>query len=117
MKNLSVAVGLMLFGLSTGCAAKQTLHTETESAAIRTAEEAGASDVPRAALHLQLAKEGLDAATALHEDGKKDEAASMLLRAEADAELAIVLANHDAEKTDAEAAIARVHALRAENNE
>jgi hypothetical protein len=117
MKMYSLVVGLVTASwLIGGCAAKATLHTEVESAAIRSAEQSGAEEVPRAALHLQLAKEELEAATALHKSGDKEEAESMLLRAEADAELAIVLSLQDAEKTEAEAAIARVLALRAENN-
>lgn len=113
-RSLIVGGSLLLVGL-TACMPKTALHTEGESAAIRGAEESGAYEVPLASLHLQYAKEELAAATALHADGKKDEAASMLSRAEADAELAVVLSRESAEKVDAEAAVERVRALRREN--
>jgi outer membrane protein OmpA-like peptidoglycan-associated protein len=70
--------------LGTGCA-KQPMTTDATSAAQRGAEEAGAQEVPQASLALQLSTENLAEAQALYEDGKKDEAASMLLRSEADA--------------------------------
>lgn len=109
MAILAVCAGLV------GCASKTALKTDSSTAAIRTAEELGAPQVAQASLHLQLAKEELEAATALNEAGKKDEAASMLLRSEADAELAIALSRADAERTQAEAALERVRTLRAQN--
>ncbi len=116
MKNLLVAAWALLFGaLSTGCMPKAALHTETESAAIRGAEESGANEVPEASLYLQYAKEEVEYATALHAQGDKEEAESMLMRAQADAELAVVLSRQDAEKVAAEAAVERVRVLRTEN--
>lgn len=106
---------LLSAGLFTSCATTGALHTETSTAAIRSAEDLGATDVPRASLHLQLAKEELAAATELHERGEKEQAASMLLRAEADAELAIALSQADAERAEAKAAMERVYKLRSEN--
>jgi regulator of protease activity HflC (stomatin/prohibitin superfamily) len=100
---------------STGCATTQALHTESSTAAIRSAEELGAPDVPQASLHLQLAKEELDAATALNAKGDDDEAKSLLMRAEADAELAVALSRADADKTAAQAAMDRVRKLQSEN--
>ncbi len=110
----TVALLAICAGLA-GCASKTALKTDSSTAAIRTAEELGAPQVAQASLHLQLAKEELEAATALHEDGKKEEATSMLLRAEADAELAIALSRADAERTEAENAMERVRTLRAQN--
>jgi hypothetical protein len=115
MKLPTSRVGLVLLAGLIACGPKQALHTESSTAAIRTAEEVGASNVPKASLHLQLAREEMAMATELHDDGKKEEASSMLLRAEADAELAIALSNASAEKTEAEAAVERVRKLRAEN--
>lgn len=115
-RNLrSVATLLVVCAGLAGCASKTSLKTDSSTAAIRTAEELGAPQVAQASLHLQLAKEELEAATALHEDGKREEADSMLLRAEADAELAIALSRADAERTEAESAMERVRALRAQN--
>lgn len=114
--RLSPAILLFAIGAgTTGCAAKAALHTEASTAAIRSAEELGAPAVPQAALHLQLAREELQAATDLQEAGRKDEALSMLTRAEADAELAIALSQADAERVEATAAMQRVRTLQSEN--
>lgn len=107
---------LVLLGVGLGgCATTQALHTESSSAAIRSAEELGAPAVPQASLHLQLAKEELEAANALNTKGQGEEARSLLLRAEADAELAVALSRVEAERTEAEAAMARVRKLQSEN--
>ncbi|MDP2316503.1 MAG: DUF4398 domain-containing protein [Pseudomonadota bacterium] len=106
---------VLLAATIAGCATTQTLHTETSTSAIRSAEELGAPNVPKASLHLQLAKEELEAATALNEKGDKDEAKSLLLRAEADAELAVALSRAAAEQAEAQAAMDRVRKLQSEN--
>lgn len=111
-------ISLMLLAISlstTNCAARAGLQTETSSSAIRSAEELGAADVPQAALHLQLANEELAAAKTMNEDRRPNEAASMLLRAEADAELAIALSRADADREAAKAAVQRVRTLQIEN--
>jgi len=101
--------------LAAGCAANPALHTEASTSGIRAAEEVGASKVPQAALHLQLAKEELEHAKGLAADGHKERASSLLLRAEADAELAVALSHESAEKSDALAAVERVRQLRQDN--
>jgi hypothetical protein len=95
--------------------ATSPLVTEKSTSSIRAAEEVGADKVPRAALHLQYARESLEKARALAKDGQKDAATSMLMRSEADAELAIALSREDAERQEAEAAVQRVHELRKAN--
>lgn len=97
-----------------GCSSAP-LRTEASTSGIRAAEEVGAAKVPRASLHLQLAREELAQAKILSEKGDKKKAESMLLRAEADAELAVVLSREDAEKTEANEAVARVRQLRQDN--
>lgn len=106
-------IPLILF--ASGCATTQALRTETYAAALRAAEELGATKVPEAALHLQLAKEAMVAATALNTEGATEEAISLLQRAEADAELALALSRADAEKTAAASAVERVRKLQSEN--
>ena len=95
--------------------ATSPLVTEKSTSNIRAAEEVGAEKVPRAALHLQYARESLEKARALAKDGQKDAATSMLMRSEADAELAIARSQEDAERQEAEAAVQRVHELRKAN--
>ncbi|HEY5497372.1 MAG TPA: hypothetical protein VIK19_03465, partial [Syntrophales bacterium] len=103
MRHVS-KIGIMVFAVAVvatafvaGCASTP-LKTEASTSGIRAAEEAGAAKVPQASLHLQLAKEELELAKGLAAKGDKKEAKSMLLRAEADAELAVVLSHGDAEK-------------------
>ena len=114
-------VRIMLFGAAiaattafAGCA-NVPLRTEASTSGIRTAEEAGAANVPQASLHLQLAKEELEAAKNWAARGEKEKAKSMLQRAEADAELAVALSHQDAEKSEAQAAVARARQLRQDN--
>jgi len=115
MRYLFLVGGLFLVAFTAGCTSSPSLRTDSSTSAIRAAEEVGASEVPRAALHLQLAREELDRARSLSEKGKKEEAASQLLRAEADAELAVVLSQEQDEKAEAEKAMERVRQLQRDN--
>jgi hypothetical protein len=110
-----VAVGVVFAGVIAGCGSAPELNKEPSTSAIRAAEEVGASSVPTAALYLQLAKEELEKAKGLAVKGDQDKAGSMLLRAQADAELAVALSRGDADKTEATQAIERVRQLREEN--
>lgn len=113
MNSISLATGVLLLGGAVqACAHVVPLQVEASASSIRSAEEQGAAGVPQAALHLQLAKEELAEATALNEDRRDDEAKSMLLRAEADADLAVALSRASSERAEAEAAVERVRVLR-----
>jgi len=108
------AVAVVAVAIAAGCASTP-LRTEPSTSGIAAAKEGGAAEVPQASLHLQLAKEELELAKTMAADGEKDEAASMLLRSEADAQLAVALSHGDAEKLEAEQAIARVNQLKHNN--
>ena len=110
MLATTVAVATIIAGCSNA-----PLRTEASTSGIRAAEEVGAAKIPQASLHLQLAKEELELAKGLAAKGEKEKAASMLLRAEADAELAVTLSRGDAEKSEAQAAVERVRQLRQDN--
>ncbi len=114
IKFMVFALAVIAATIVTGCASAP-LSTETSTSGIRAAEEAGAAKVPQASLHLQLAKEELELARGFSAKGEKEKAASMLLRAEADAELSLALARGDAEKSDARIAVERVRQLRQDN--
>lgn len=114
-KTAIMMFALTLGGTTVGCASSPSLHTDKTTSGIRAAEEIGATKVPQAALHLQLAKEELERANALAKNDEKNRAISMLSRAEADAELAIALSRADAEKAEAQGAMDRVRQLRLEN--
>jgi len=93
------AVGLLLIGC--GGAAVPQDQLSTAQAALKGAEVAGAAEDPKAALHLKLAREGLDRAKALISDDRNEEAASAIDRAQADADLAIVLSKEARAKKEA----------------
>ncbi len=115
--RFKLTYGVLLFAIvAAGCASSDPpLRTESSTSAISAAEAVGAKDVPQAALHLQLAREELDQAKSLADKGDKDKSASMLLRAEADAQLAVLLSKEQTEQTAATAAVARVHQLQDDN--
>ena len=73
-------------------------------ASVRGAEEIGAGNVPKAALHVQLAQEELAKAKALMAEGDNEEAHYMALRAANDAELAIALTRENSARGEADKA-------------
>lgn len=79
--------------------------------AVRAAEEVGANDQPRAALHLQLARDQIAMAERLAADGEEGEARLVLERANVDAELALQLARTDQEQQQARQAWQKVQDL------
>jgi Domain of unknown function (DUF4398) len=81
-------------------------------AAVRAAEEVGAPKIPKAALHLELAKEQTAEAKRLG-DRDEGEAGNLVLeRAQADAELAIQLAQTEREQQAAKTAWQKVQESR-----
>jgi Domain of unknown function (DUF4398) len=114
--NMAMLSGSVLFAMMiAGCSSGPAINKEPSTSAISAAEEAGASTIPNASLYLQLAKEELDNAQRIATKGDKEEAQSMLLRAQADGELAVVLSRGDADKKEAVQAIERVRQLRQDN--
>jgi regulator of protease activity HflC (stomatin/prohibitin superfamily) len=110
-----LAGSVLLAATIAGCGAAPAVDKEASTSAIRAAEESGASKVPSASLYLQLAKEELENAKGLVTKGDKEEAETMLLRAQADGELAVALSRGDADKKEATQAIERVQQLRQDN--
>jgi hypothetical protein len=97
-----------------GCAstaAPPNQKAESSSAAIRAAEEVGATHNPQAALHLQLAKEQYEFAQRLPHPSEKARADRLLRRAQVDAELALALARSDDDRAEAQTAIDKVKKL------
>jgi len=88
--------------------------TRSESA-IRGAEEVGAAKVPKAALHLKMARDNLGAAQQIMGDEDKyGEATLLLRRAEADAEAAIALSKEAQAQAAAEEAQDKIRRLKKE---
>ena len=104
---LLVAVGLAFTLGSAACGgyAVPTDRRIAAEAAARSAREVGADKAPQAALHLKLAQEEIAQAKALMNDGKNRRADYVLIRAKADAELALALAKEaSAQAADKKAA-------------
>lgn len=86
----------------------------TAIASVRGAEEVGAADVPAAALQLQLAREEVEKAKTLLDDGENESAHYQALRASNDADLAIALVRQDEAREVAQTAKQRVETAEAE---
>lgn len=81
-------------------------------AALRAASEMGAQSNPRASLHLKLAQDQVARADALQKNGKAAEASWMLLRADADAELALVLTKQEKAQLEAQETQTKIQTLK-----
>ena len=110
------AIALAIVGVVglSGCTSSPVPHAKVASseAAIRAAQETGSRDVPQAALHLKLAEEQLEQAKKLIRNDETERAWYVLSRAEADAELAIVLSRVERSKAKAGTALDNVRAVR-----
>jgi hypothetical protein len=97
-----------------GCAGTPVPNAKVSSseAAIRAAQETGSNNVPQAALHLKLAEEQLQSAKALIRDNENKRAEYVLMRAQADAELAIALSHVAKSNVQAGAAVDAERAVR-----
>ena len=106
MKNQSIKAGLIAAALLGGCATLPvpTGNMENSLGTIRAAEEVGAANLPQAKLHLQLAKEQTAGARELLAKEETDMAGFLLMRAEADGQLALALAHENTARADAKTA-------------
>ncbi|WP_437683261.1 DUF4398 domain-containing protein [Sorangium sp. So ce131] len=106
---------LTLLGASAaGCAARAPAFHErliASQASIRAAEEVGADMIPRADLHLRLAREQLQRAERLSAEGARERARLMVMRAQADAELALAFAREERAEALAREALHEVEAI------
>jgi len=84
-------------------------------AAVLAAEQVGASDQPKAALHLQLAKEQMESAKRLAADGDQNNSNLLLDRAKVDAQLALQLARTEREQENARQAWEKIRDLQKES--
>jgi hypothetical protein len=85
-------------------------------AATRSAEDTGAANVPQANLHLRLAQESIAKAKSLIDGGDNKRADFLLIRAKADAELALGEAREQQAATQASNALDQISQLRGDNN-
>lgn len=104
-----IALSLVVFACG-GAQLNQARVAEVQSSVVA-AEAVGANDQPRAALHLQLARDEMAAAQRSAEDGDEEEAALLLERARIDAELAMQLAKTEQEQQKARQAWQKIQDL------
>lgn len=90
-----------------------TERLASSQAALRVAQEVNATANPQAALHLKLAQEQLEQAKQMMADNNNKRAEYVLMRAEADAELAEALAREATLKAQAQQASEDVKAAKA----
>lgn len=94
--------------LATGCGASFPVPTQKladAESAHRSARELGADKKTNAQLNLKLAEEGIEAAKVQMKNGDNKRADYILLRAKADAELALSLAREHDAKVDTAAVV------------
>jgi hypothetical protein len=96
---------LVAGAVAAGCAS--TSRIEASASEIRAAGELGIAEVPQAAVHMGLAREQMKLAEKLAANEEWDQAESMLKRAQADADLALLLFQEEAEKSETMAAAKR----------
>jgi hypothetical protein len=109
IKLLSGLAGVCVLAAS-ACAStpEPTDRLVAAQSAMRAAKEVGISGVPQAQLHAQLAQEQLDKAEHLIKDGDNERAERLLLRATADAELALALSRQASAQQAADQAEAQI---------
>lgn len=112
-------MSIAMFLLGVGCAGSvpPTQQMADVQSANRSATELGAAQNPRAQLHLKLAEEQMRKAETAMNDGDNERAESLLMRAKADAELAVALTREDAANTQASNAIDQSNSQRSTNIE
>ena len=109
---LTAAIGITVAGC--GSAPVPAENVTQAKSSISAAEAVGAQSVPKSALHLKMAKDQVTQAEAMIQDGETEEAKLVLLRAQADAELALALAREASIRAEAQAALKKVQDLKAQ---
>ena len=105
-KLLSASLALAVSGCASYAAPND--HLATSMASLRAAQEVGADRDPQAALHVRLAQEEVNRAKQLIADGDNERADYETMRANADAQLAVMLMRGNAANTKAQEATARL---------
>lgn len=115
MRTKQLLSAILLSAVASACGSTLSQSKATNAqAAVRAAEEVGAPSLPKAALHLQLAKQEIADAQKLSQDGEGERANLVLDRAQVDAELAIQLAQTAREQQEAHEAWNKVQETRSE---
>jgi hypothetical protein len=112
----SIVAALLAFGCA-GSYPPPTQQMADVQAANRSANEVGAQSNPKAQLHLKLAEEQMKQAKTAMDKDDNQRAESLLMRAKADAELAIALTREETAMNGENNAVDRSNAQRSTNAE
>ena len=115
MKASRLWIPLCLAAAACGGGQLNQKQATNVQAAVLAAEEVGAKDQPKAALHLQLAREQVDEARKRAADGDEGSANLLLQRAQVDAELALQLARNEQEQQSAQKAWEKIRERKQES--
>lgn len=107
-----IAVAMAALWIGCGGGKPPTYQLTQSKAAVRGAQEVRASETPQAALHLKMARDNLRVAEELILERNYSAARHLLIRAEADANLAIALANEAESKSAADDSKRKLEKLR-----
>jgi outer membrane murein-binding lipoprotein Lpp len=116
IKFMAIAAVIAAITIVAGCASAPLRTEEASTSGIRAAEEAGAAKVPQASLHLQLAKEENEHAQKFIKEGDAPHAEGQLMRAQADAELALALAREAPMQVEAQQEADKARSLQQQSN-
>ncbi|MEM1034703.1 MAG: DUF4398 domain-containing protein [Myxococcota bacterium] len=105
-------IPLVLGAVACGGTAVPTSEVADTEAAIRSAQEVGARNVPQAALHLEYAQQHMTKAKEYMSEEEGEPALRALDKAEADANLALEMARSAQARTEAQEALREVNELR-----
>ena len=117
---MKLALLIPSLALATACGASYNVPTQRMAdaqSAHRSAQELGAEKNPTAQLHLRLASEQIAKANTMLKDNENRRADFMLIRAKADAELALALAHEEKSAKDAKLAIDQLNGQTTTNSQ
>ena len=113
-----VLVVSLFFALAAiaGCASTKVTTKEYSEPRqkLEAASQMGAAELPQASLHLRLAQEQIEVADVLIADEEYEEARYALMRAEADAELALAMAREERMRGEVSEIVEKIQKLRAD---
>lgn len=111
-KTISVGMlSLLLTAVACGGAPVPNQQLTTAESSVRAAEVGGANEIPRGQLHLKYARDQINEAKKLMAEDENVLAKYALERAEADAELALAMAENDKAQREAQEQLNRIKEL------
>lgn len=106
-------LAFLVLGLAS-CATVDLPAVDSPVGKIAAAEERSPKDNPQAQLHLQMAKDATDESIRMKEDDNERGAKLALMRADADADLALALLRRDAARGEVEEVQDRIKELQSD---